>query len=74
MSVVKNQAFMPLKWMFWFWIITTVMLYPRTTILIYDPITKYERKVDNVPLVLGAFASTISGIGHGLTGTYGSLL
>ena len=67
LSVIKNQAFMPLKWMVWFWMITTVMLYPRTSIMIYDPITKYERKVDSVPLVLGAFASYISGLGHGLT-------
>lgn len=66
-SVVKNQLLVPIKWIFWFWIATTLMLAPKTNIMISDPITNYERKVDNVPYVLGAFAGMISSMGHGMT-------
>lgn len=68
-SVIQSQPLMPIKWMFWFWIATTIMLAPKVDLMIYDPITKYERKVDNVPYVLGAFASIVSGIGRGITDT-----
>ena len=68
-SITRNQAMVPIKWMFWFWISTTLMLTPKTTIFISDPITKFERKVDNVPFILGMFAGVISGIGHGMTDT-----
>jgi conjugal transfer mating pair stabilization protein TraG len=66
-SVAKNTAVVPFQWMFWFWIITNCILYPKINVLIYDPITKHEQKVDNVPLILGEFASIVSGLGHGLT-------
>ena len=67
LSISKNDAFMPIKYMFWFWIASIVILQPKTEILIKDPVTKYQRKVDNVPYILGMFAGTTSGIGHAVT-------
>jgi conjugal transfer mating pair stabilization protein TraG len=31
-SVVSNKAMVPIKWMFWFWLSTTLMLAPKTDI------------------------------------------
>ncbi|RZI47515.1 conjugal transfer protein TraG [Rickettsiales endosymbiont of Peranema trichophorum] len=72
-SIIKNEAMVPIRWMFWFWMSTNAMLVPKASILINDPITKFERKVDNVPYVLGAFAGIMSGIGHGITDTVETL-
>ena len=68
-SIIKNEALVPFKWMFWFWLATTLMLSPKTNVLIKDPITKVERKVDNVPYILGSFAGIISTMGYSLTAT-----
>eukprot|EP00919_Chromeraceae_sp_WS-2016_P019858 GHVR01047171.1.p1 GENE.GHVR01047171.1~~GHVR01047171.1.p1 ORF type:complete len:1355 (+),score=235.49 GHVR01047171.1:1692-5756(+) len=66
-SIIKGDSMIPLKWMFWVWVCLEVILIPKTTIMIKDPVTQYERHVDNVPYVLGSFASVISGVGHGMT-------
>jgi conjugal transfer mating pair stabilization protein TraG len=75
-SIVSNKAMVPIKWMFWFWLSTTLMLAPKTDIMISDPVTKFEKPVGDVPWVLGMSAGIISGIGHSMTGlveTYFSL-
>ena len=66
-SIIKGDSMIPLKWMFWVWVCLEVILIPKTTIMIIDPVTQYERHVDNVPYVLGSFAGVISGVGHGIT-------
>jgi conjugal transfer mating pair stabilization protein TraG len=66
-SVVSNKAMVPIKWMFWFWLSTTLMLAPKTDIMINDPVTKFERPVGDVPWVLGVSAGIVSGIGHSIT-------
>ena len=75
-SIVSNKAMVPIKWMFWFWLSTTLMLAPKTDIMISDPVTKFEKTVGDVPWVLGMSAGIISGIGHSMTSlveTYFSL-
>jgi conjugal transfer mating pair stabilization protein TraG len=66
-SIVSNKAMVPIKWMFWFWLSTTLMLAPKTDIMISDPVTKFEKPVGDVPWVLGMSAGIISGIGHSMT-------
>ena len=66
-SVTKCDGIIPFKWFFWFLISSQLILYPKTTIKIVDPLTKFEREVANVPYVLGAFAATTSSIGDILT-------
>ena len=75
-SIVSNKAMVPIKWMFWFWLSTTLMLAPKTDIMISDPVTKFEKTVGDVPWVLGMSAGIISSIGHSMTSlveTYFSL-
>lgn len=66
-GIAKGSSFIPIKWFFWFVLSTNLVLYPKTTIKIEDPLTRFEAKVDNVPYVLGSFAATMSAVGHVLT-------
>ncbi len=66
-SITKGDGFIPFKWFFWFLLSTQLILHPKTTIKIVDPLTKFERVVQNVPYVLGAFAATTSSVGDVLT-------
>ena len=66
-SIVKGNSAIPFKWMFWVWVVLEVILVPKTTVLIKDPVTQYERHVDDVPYILGSFASIMSGMGYGIT-------
>lgn len=66
-GIARGSSFIPIKWFFWFVISTNLVLYPKTDIKIEDPLTRYEAKVDNVPYLLGSFASAMSSVGHVLT-------
>jgi conjugal transfer mating pair stabilization protein TraG len=66
-SIVKGNSAIPFKWMFWVWVVLEVILVPKTTVLIKDPVTQYERHVDDVPYILGSFASIMSGMSYGIT-------
>ena len=66
-ALSKGDGFMPIKWFVWFVISTELVLLPKTSVLIKDPLTKFERPVANVPYVLGSFASAMSSVGDVLT-------
>ncbi|MBP9691734.1 MAG: conjugal transfer protein TraG N-terminal domain-containing protein [Alphaproteobacteria bacterium] len=55
------------KWFFWVVVATNLLFLPKTTIFIYDPLTKVREKVDHVPFALGAFAGMVSQIGRAIT-------
>lgn len=55
------------RWFFWVLLVTTILLLPKGTIYIHDPLSKTKNKVDNVPLVLGMFASSVSQVGKHIT-------
>ena len=54
-------------WLLPFYIILNVLFVPTTSVWIIDPLLKTQEKVDHVPWALGAFAGTVSEIGHVLT-------
>lgn len=56
-----------LHWIIWVVLATNILFLPKTTVFIYDPLTKEKFKVDNVPLTLGVFASFVSHAGKTIT-------
>ncbi|MEO0347733.1 MAG: conjugal transfer protein TraG N-terminal domain-containing protein [Pseudomonadota bacterium] len=66
-TIIKNNADFPFRWLAWVYIAMMIALYPKCTILINDPLTGFQRKIDRVPYILGAFAGSVSNIGHNIT-------
>lgn len=58
-----------LTWFLWFAVASFVVIGPKGTVYIKDPIAygTAGKSVDNVPLILAAGASTFSSIGHNIT-------
>lgn len=63
----KNQVIEGFKWFLWVIVSTNLLFLPKTTIFIHDPLCNTKSKVDNVPLALGIFASTVSQVGRAIT-------
>jgi len=68
-AMVRQSILPALHWFIWFLCIINVLLIPRTSVTICDPLTyqAVRPKVDNIPVLLAAVSSVISGIGKGLT-------
>ncbi|RYE11631.1 MAG: conjugal transfer protein TraG, partial [Rickettsiales bacterium] len=66
-SISKQSSLFLFKWFLWFIFILQLLLLPTLTIVIEDPLAHYKRTVDNVPYILGVFASITSQIGDVLT-------
>jgi len=56
-----------MQWLLWVIAVTNLLFLPKTRIHIHDPLNNYHRTVDNVPFVLGAFASFVSHVGKTVT-------
>ncbi len=68
-SMVRQSLLPALHWFIWFLCLINVLLIPRTSVYISDPLTyqAVRPKIDNVPVLLAAVGSLISEIGKGLT-------
>jgi conjugal transfer mating pair stabilization protein TraG len=69
----KSQVVEGFKWFLWVVIATNLLFLPKTTVWIHDPLCNTKSKVDNVPLALGAFASTVSQVGRSITEQFESV-
>ncbi len=58
-----------ITWFLWFTVASFVVIGPKGTVYIKDPIAygTVGKSVDNVPLILAIGASSFSGIGHNIT-------
>ena len=65
--ILKNNVMHGINWFVWFLLATEIFFIPRTSVLIKDPITQFERHVDNVPLGLAVISSFFSKFGQVLT-------
>ena len=54
-------------WMLPFYLILNVLFIPTASVMVIDPLSKMNQKVDNIPWALGAFAGTVSIIGYTIT-------
>lgn len=68
-AMVRQSILPAVHWFIWFLCIVNVLLIPRTSVYICDPLSyqAVRPKVDNVPVLLAAVGSLISSIGKGLT-------
>ncbi|HQZ60109.1 MAG TPA: conjugal transfer protein TraG N-terminal domain-containing protein, partial [Acinetobacter sp.] len=68
-AMVRQSILPALHWFIWFLCVINLLLIPRTSVYICDPLTYQgvRPKVDNVPVLLAAVSSLISGIGKSLT-------
>lgn len=68
-SMVRQSILPAFHWFIWFLCVVNVLLIPKTTLYICDPLTyqNYRAKIDNVPVALAVVGSLISEIGKGLT-------
>ncbi len=68
-AMVRQSILPALHWFIWFLCVINLLLIPRTSVYICDPLTYQgvRQKVDNVPVLLAALSSLISGIGKSLT-------
>jgi len=68
-AMVRQSILPALHWFIWFLCVINVLLIPRTSVYISDPLTyqAVRPKIDNVPVLLAAIGSLISEIGKGLT-------
>ncbi len=66
---IRNSLTPGITWFAWFAIASFVVIGPKATIHIKDPISygAVGKNVDNVPLILAVGASSFSGIGHNIT-------
>lgn len=66
---VRNSLIPGLTWFLWFTIASFVVIGPKDTVYIQDPIAygTVGKKVDHVPLILAIGASGFSAIGHNIT-------
>ena len=66
---VRGSLLPGINWFVWFTVASFVVVGPKGTIYIKDPIAygQVGKSVDNVPLVLAMGASSFSGIGHSIT-------
>ena len=65
----RNSLTPGITWFTWFAIASFVIIGPKATVHIKDPISygAVGKNVDNVPLILAVGASSFSGIGHNIT-------
>jgi conjugal transfer mating pair stabilization protein TraG len=73
LMLYREQLIEGLKWFLWVLVATNLVFLPKTSVFIYDPLTKNKYKVDNVPLALGAFAGFVSQVGVTITQTFESV-
>ncbi|MBA3814532.1 MAG: conjugal transfer protein TraG N-terminal domain-containing protein, partial [Alphaproteobacteria bacterium] len=73
LMLVKAQVIEGFKWFLWVVVATNLLFLPKTTIWIHDPLCNTRSKVDNVPLALGIFASTVSQVGKSITEQFESV-
>lgn len=68
-SMLKQSILPVAQWFIWFLLVLNVLLVPRATVYIRDPITYHLQlqRVDNVPMILAFLGATISEIGASLT-------
>ncbi len=68
-AMVRQSILPALHWFIWFLCVINLLLIPRTSVYICDPLTYQgvRPKVDNVPVLLAAVSSLISDIGKSLT-------
>ncbi len=68
-AMVRQSILPALHWFIWFLCIINLLLIPRTSVYICDPLTYQgvRQKVDNIPVLLAVVSSLISGIGKSLT-------
>lgn len=68
-AMVRQSILPALHWFIWFLCVINLLLIPRTSVYICDPLTYQgvRPKVDNIPVLLAAVSSLISGIGKSLT-------
>ena len=66
---IRGSLLPGIHWFVWFTIASFVVIGPKGTVYIKDPIAYGQagKSVDNVPLVLAMGASSFSGIGHNIT-------
>ena len=63
----QNPLVFVRDWLLPFTLILNILFVPTTTVWVIDPVSKTHEKIDHVPWALGAFAGTVSEIGHVLT-------
>lgn len=73
-AITKHDIIMPIKWMCWFWFATIIIFYPKTDIVVKDRITNNVYAVDNVPYIVGKFASIFSNIEKFMTESLETLM
>jgi len=67
LMLFKNSLIEGIRWILWVMVATNLLLLPKTTVHIRDPLNNYRRDVANVPLTLGLVASLTSQIGKAIT-------
>lgn len=63
----RNSVTAGISWFMWFLLATEMLFIPKVPILIKDPVTRFERKVDNIPFGLAFISGFFSQFGQIMT-------
>ncbi|MFM8453405.1 MAG: conjugal transfer protein TraG N-terminal domain-containing protein [Gammaproteobacteria bacterium] len=63
----KQDIKMTAQWVFTYMLLSMILITPKVSVHIEDPLSRFHRRVDNVPFLLGTFASLSSRIGKVLS-------